>query len=117
MSARKSITTIKFRRKLEKRTNYKKRLGMLKSRKVRLVIRRSNKNIIAQLVQYNEAGDNVLATVHSVLLEKYGLKSRRGNIMEAYLVGLLIAKKAKKLNIKEAVLDIGLHSSTKGSRI
>jgi large subunit ribosomal protein L18 len=40
-----------------------------------------------------------------------------GNVPAAYLTGLLAGKKAKRLNVNEAILDIGLQNSTKGSRI
>ncbi|MBU0536679.1 MAG: 50S ribosomal protein L18, partial [Nanoarchaeota archaeon] len=50
-------------------------------------------------------------------LKKYGLKTSGGNVPVAYLVGLLAGKKAIKQGIKFAVADIGLHPSTKGSRV
>mgnify|MGYP001567946081 CR=1 FL=1 len=112
-----SIPTIPFRRKREQRTDYKKRMALLKSNSARLVIRRFNKNIVAQLVKYHDDGDNVLLTVHSSSLIKLGKKSVSGNCSESYLTGMLVAKKAKELKIEGAVVDIGLHTSTKGSRI
>ena len=112
-----SIPTIPFRRKREKRTNYKKRMALLKSNSVRLVVRRFNKNIVAQLVKYSDDGDHVLSTVHSSSLKKLGKKIVSGNCSESYLTGMLIAKKAKQLKVEGAVVDIGLHTSTKGSRI
>jgi large subunit ribosomal protein L18 len=111
---RKNKRTIPYRRRREGKTNYKKRLALLKSRKLRLVIRKFNKNIIAQIIEYHPEGDRVIASSHSNELEKYGWKFNKGNIPAAYLVGLLIGKKAKG---KEAILDLGLQSPVKGGRL
>jgi len=112
--ARKNKRTLNYRRRREGKTNYKKRLSLLKSRKLRLVIRKFNKNIIAQLIEYNPKGDIIIASANSKELKKYGWKFNRGNIPAAYLVGLLIGKKAKG---KEAILDIGIQTPINGGRI
>jgi len=39
------------------------------------------------------------------------------NTPAAYLTGVLIGKRANEKKIKEAVVDLGLYASTKGSRI
>src|SRR3989338_850450 len=109
--------TIPFRRKREGRTHYRKRLGLLESGLPRLVVRKSLKNIQAQIVEFTPQGDKVLASAHSAELKKMGWKTGAGNIPAAYLVGLLIGKKALHKSIKNAVLDIGLHPSVKGGRI
>ena len=64
--------TVRYRRKREGRTNYKKRLELLKGKKERLVIRRTNTQIIMQIVNYSENGDKVLLTVNSGELQKKG---------------------------------------------
>jgi len=112
--SRKSKKTIYYRRKREGKTNYKKRLALLKSGKLRLVIRKFNRNIIAQIIEYHPEGDKVIAGTHSNELKKYGWKLNNGNVPAAYLVGLLIGKKAKG---KEAILDLGLQSPVKGGRL
>ncbi len=108
--------TIQFRRKREQKTNYRKRIGLLKSGLPRLVVRKTLNNTSAQLVQYNKGGDKVLFTATAKELEKYGWKANKGNVVSAYLVGLLIGKKALG-KVKKAVLDTGLYPSVKGSRI
>lgn len=105
-----------FRRKLEGKTNYKKRLALLKSNKPRLVVRASLKNILAQIVNFNPDGDKIVVSAHTRELLKLGWKAPTGNIPSAYLVGCLIGKKALSKNIRQAVLDIGLRSSVKSSR-
>lgn len=106
-----------FKRKRLGKTNYRKRLRLLLANKPRLVIRKSLKNILAQIVEYDGKGDKVILSAHSSELKKYGGEGNKGNIPASYLVGLLIGNKAKKKNIKELVLDIGLQKSVKGSRI
>jgi len=108
---------VKFRRRREGKTNYRKRLKLLLSRKPRLVVRITNSKVIAQLVEYNPEGDRVVAAVDSSMLRSFGWKGDLNNTPAAYLTGLLIAKKALSKGISEAVLDIGLHSPTKGSRV
>jgi large subunit ribosomal protein L18 len=107
---------IKFKRRMERKTNYRKRLALLKSGKVRLVIRKSLSNISVQLVNFNPNGDQTVASAVSTELKKFGW-TKTGNIPAAYLTGLLAGKKAKEKNVKEAVLDLGIQTSTKGSRI
>lgn len=113
----KQIYTVPYRRKREGKTNYKKRLNLLKSQALRLVVRVSLKNIIAQLVAYHEKGDRVVCSAHSRELAKLGLAAGGGNVSAAYLVGLLIAKKAAERGISSAVLDMGLAPPVPGSRI
>lgn len=112
-----NIYTVQFRRKKEGKTNYRKRLKMLLSNKLRLVVRKSLKNISAQIIEHNPKGDRIIISAHSTELKKFGWKTSGGNIPSAYLVGFLIGKKAKEKGIEEAILDVGLNSSVKGSRI
>ncbi len=99
---------VPFRRRREGRTNYKKRLKLLLSKKPRLVVRRKNNQIICQVVEYHEDGDKVLASATSLELKKFGWKAHGGNVPAAYLTGLLCGKRALEKGVKEAVLDAGL---------
>lgn len=109
--------TVRYRRKREGRTNYKKRLELLKGKTERLVIRKTNTQILLQLVQYSEEGDKVLITVQSKELQKKGWKHSCKNIPAAYLAGMLAANKAKAKGINEAIIDLGLQSPIKGSKM
>lgn len=109
--------SVAFRRKRLGKTDYRKRLRLLLANKPRLVVRKSINNIIAQIVEYDGKGDNITASAHASELKKYGWNGSRGNIPAAYLTGLLVGSKAKKKNIRELVLDIGLQTSVKGSRV
>lgn len=106
--------TLKLKRKRNVKTNYRKRLILLKSKKPRLVIRKSLNNVILQLIQYHKDGDRIIVSAHSRELKKLGWPFHLGNIPSAYLTGYLLGKKSK---VKDAVLDLGLQRSVKGSII
>lgn len=109
--------TVKFRRKREGKTDYKKRVKLLLSNKKRIVVRRSLKNVYAAVVEFKEKGDHVIAGVNTKELRKLGWNYNGGNMPSAYLAGLLLGKKAKEKGVNEAVLDIGLYNPIKKSRI
>ena len=105
---------VAFRRRRENRTNYAKRLALVKSGLPRMVVRSSNKGITVQFVKFGEKSDSTLAGVESRALKKFGW-APRANVPTAYLTGLLAATLAKKKGVKEFVLDLGLASPVKGS--
>lgn len=109
--------SVPYKRKRAGITDYRQRLKMLQSRKPRLVVRKTSHSIIVQLVEYTAQGDHVITGVHSTELKKYGWLFAYRNLPSAYLAGILLAHKAKKKAVKEAIVDIGLQSSTKGSRL
>jgi len=96
-------------------TNYRKRVAMLKGGMKRLVVRRSNKTVTMQIIEYEEKGDKIVASANSRELKGMGWEPRC-NIPTAYLTGMLLAK---KINDKKSdfVLDIGLYRPVKGSVI
>ncbi|MGB9676410.1 MAG: 50S ribosomal protein L18 [Candidatus Bathyarchaeales archaeon] len=108
---------VPFRRRREGKTDYRKRKALIISGKPRLVVRTSLKNVTAQIVVAEPEGDKVLVSAHSRELEDFGWKAPRGNIPAAYLTGLLCGLKAKSKGVEEAILDIGLHSPSKGARV
>lgn len=113
--ATKKKHTVPYRRKLEGKTNYKKRLSQLMSGELRVIIRKSLKNIQIQIIDYDPDGDKVLLTVTTKELKKLDWNEPLGNIPSAYLVGLLAAKKAKEKKIEKGIIDLGLQRT--GSRI
>jgi large subunit ribosomal protein L18 len=108
---------VPFRRKRRGETDYRKRLRFLLSGKLRLVVRKSLSNMVAQVVEYDEKGDKVILTVNTTILDKYGWNINKGNLPSAYLLGLLLGNKAKKQGINDLVLDMCLNKSVKGSRV
>lgn len=105
--AHKSTFVVPFRRRKEGKTNYAKRIGMLRGGAPRFVARKTNKHIIAQFVEFEPAGDKTLVHVNSRQLESFGWKAGKKNLPAAYLTGLLAGVKAKKKNVGSAILDIG----------
>ena len=109
---------IKQRRRREGRTDYRKRLKLLKSRKIRIVLRKSIKNIRVQFIEYEESGDRILASAISTdLIKNYNWNYSTSTTPAAYLTGFLAAKKALDIGIKEGILDIGRIKPIKGSKI
>ncbi len=105
------------RRKRSGKTNYRKRLKLLISHKPRLVIRISLNNVTVQIFDFDAKGDKVLVSAHSSQLNELGWKSHKSNSPSAYLTGLLLGSRAIQKGIKDAILDIGLKTPTKGSKI
>lgn len=109
--------TVKRRRKQQK-TDYKARLGLLKSEKLRLIIRKSNKFVVMQIVESEIAQDRVLFSVNSRDLLKLGWpKEKEGSLKSlpaCYLTGIILGKKVKG---KEVVLDLGLQRNSHKGRI
>ncbi len=97
-----------LKRKSELRTDYALRLRLLKSKKPRLVVRKSLKNVLVQIVEYRPDGDKIIASAYTKELQKhYGWSHARRNIPAAYLTGYLLGLKAAQKKIKEAIADFG----------
>jgi large subunit ribosomal protein L18 len=113
------MRTIRQRR-LKKKTDYKLRLGLLKSGTPRLVIRKTNRYMIVQIVESDIAKDKVVASVTSKdLLIKGWPKENAGSLKSlpaAYLTGYILAEKVKEPG-QELILDIGMHRNISQSRI
>ena len=108
---------MQFKRRMQGKTDYKKRLEMLKSGKPRLVVRKSLNYITAQIVQFDKTGDKTILSANSRQLKKIGWSFACDNLPAAYLTGLALGKQAVKNKINEAILDSGLYKSSKGNRI
>lgn len=109
--------TVLYRRKRQGKTDFKKRLNLLLSGKPRLVVRFTNKKIIAQLINFSGKGDRVLVGVDSSTLRKMGWDFSLKNIPASYLIGLFLGKRAINAGCKEAILDTGLRSPNNKGRI
>ena len=105
------------RRRREGLTDYRMRLKLAKSGLPRLVIRKTNRYIIVQVIKCKEGGDETILTVTSKKLLEYGWKGGLKNLPASYLTGLLAGIQAKKKGLKRAIVDIGLHKPIKGSRV
>ena len=106
------------RRRREGKTNYYKRYRILKSgQKVRAVVRKTNKYIVVQLIEFSPKGDVTHVGVSSKALFKFGWRGDPNNTSAAYLIGLLAGLMAKSRGIAYAVPDIGLHRPSRGARV
>src|SRR5208337_431834 len=109
-----AVIDLKFKRRRQGITNYKKRLALVKSGLDRVVVRQSSRRVLGQIVRYKEGGDEVIAVADSSELQKQCGWPGKSNRATAYLTGLLLARKS---NAKEGelVLDTGLSSPVKDS--
>lgn len=106
------------RRRREGKTDYHMRYEMIKSKKVRAVVRKTNKYIIVQFIYPTPLGDYTITSAHSrELVKLFGWKAGTKSTPAAYLTGLLAGLRARKLGIDYAIPDIGLHRPVKGSKV
>lgn len=114
------MKTIKSRRR-KAITNYSKRIELLKSERPRIVLRKSNKYVVAQYVTSKEAQDKILFEVSSRKLSKFGwpekAKNSIKNLSAFYLTGLLMGKEIQDKKIEEPILDLGMMRTIHKSNI
>ncbi len=108
------MRSIRDRRRAAK-TDYSKRMRLLKGGIPRLVVRRSNRGIRVQVIEYSASGDKTIASASSKELKAAGWEPR-SNIPTAYLTGFLLGGKVKGRGM-EFILDTGLYKPIKGSII
>ena len=108
------------KRRREYKTNYHKRLILLKGDFLRLVVRKTNRYVILQVVESKNAQDKILHAVNTKELLKLGWPEKNMGSLKSltavYLAGLLLGKKSKDLQ-KKIILDSGLIPNTKGSKV
>lgn len=142
----------KYKRRRQGKTDYyaRKRLvtqakNKYSAPKYRLVVRFTNRDIVAQIITSEISGDKVFCSAYSHELKRYGIKHGLTNWAAGYSTGLLIARRAlKKLKLDDQFqgveepdgeyklteaaeesgrrpfkcnLDVGLHRTSTGSRI
>lgn len=108
---------VPFRRRREKRTDYRYRRALIKSGLPRAVVRISNRHVRIQIANYDPAGDIIIASAFSGELRSAGWAGNCDNTPGAYLTGMLAGKRCLSAGIEEVIMDIGMHVSTKGSTI
>jgi len=100
------------RRRLEQKTDYGKRLKLLKAEKPRMVFRKTNAAVIAQYTLSEAAQDSISFGVTSKKLLKYGwpesFKGSLKSIPASYLTGYLVAKKIQKDGLETPIVDFGM---------
>jgi large subunit ribosomal protein L18 len=108
---------VPFRRRKEGKTDYYRRAKLVVSDRPRMVVRKTNRQVIIQLVSAAIEGDRTLVAASSGELRGYGFTGSMSGTPAAYLTGMLFAVKALNAEYQRAVLDIGLHRATPGSRV
>lgn len=111
---------LRFKRRRDGETDYRRRMKLLRGETPRAVVRISNTQTICQLVEFNPDGDIVIASVNGkALVDKYSWPedASRKSIPASYLTGFALAKDAISSGHESAILDIGLSASSKGSRV
>ncbi len=100
------------RRKLEGKTDYGKRLKLLKSNSPRLIFRKTNRYIIAQYVTSRQAQDKIEIGITSKKLKGFGwpenFEGSLKSIPAAYLTGLLMGREINKKGLKTPIVDFGM---------
>lgn len=108
---------VAFRRRREGKTDYSARFNLANLEKPRLVVRISNANVIVQVIKIKLDGDETIVSAHSNELRNMGWLASKKNISAAYLTAYLCGKKALNNGVESAILDIGLKSPIKGSKV
>jgi large subunit ribosomal protein L18 len=109
---------VPYRRRGEGKTDYKARKALVLSKIPRFIVRGSLKHMTVQIAEAQPDGDRVIISANSrELIKTYGWKGSCSNLPSAYLAGFLCGLRAARKGVKKAILDIGLFSPTKGSRI
>ena len=100
------------RRRRENKTDYGKRIKLLKGGVPRIVFRKSNRYIIAQYVTSRQAQDKVKFGVSSKDLISYSWpKENQGSLKSipaAYLTGFLMGKKITTKALETPIIDFGM---------
>jgi large subunit ribosomal protein L5e len=142
---------VKFRRRREGRTDYYARRRLVvqdknkyNTPKYRLIVRFTNKDIVAQIAYARIEGDVIVCAAYSHELPRYGVKVGLTNYAAAYCTGLLLARRLLQkfkldtiyqgctqvtggvFNVEDvddgpgafrAFLDVGLARTTTGARV
>jgi large subunit ribosomal protein L18 len=100
------------KRRVKNKTDYLKRLKLLKSSKPRVVFRKTNKYIVSQYIVSKAAQDEIVTEANSKKLLTLGwpeefegsLKSIPASYLTGYLMGTLI----KKEKMETPIVDFGM---------
>ncbi len=101
-----------LKRRRKAKTDYSKRIKLLKSELPRIVFRRTNRYCIAQYVISKEAKDKIEFGLSTKHLKKYGWpENAKGSLKSmpaTYLLGLLIGKEILKRKLEKPITDFGM---------
>lgn len=100
------------RRVIRRITNYRKRFGLLKSGFKRIVLRKTNRYLIVQLINFNSTGDLIQNHLNSKMYSslKIGFK----NILVSYIMGIKLGLLLQNVPENSLIFDIGQRRPLKG---
>ena len=108
------------RRRNEGKTDYGKRLKLLKGESPRIIFRKTDRYIIVQYVESREAQDKVVIGLNSGDLIKHGwpenAKGSLKSLPASYLTGFLMGKRIIREKLKTPIVDFGMHRMIHKSR-
>ena len=109
------------RRRQENKTDYGKRLLLLRGSMPRLVFRKTNKYVIAEYVTSQNAQDKIdLGTTSKSLIEYGWPKENSGSLKSTpatYLTGFLFGKEIMEKKLQTPILDIGMTRNIHKSKV
>ena len=109
------------RRRNENKTDYKRRINLLKSQAPRVVFRKSNRYVIAQYTISNEAQDKVVIGVTSKVLMEHGwpqdMAGSLKSLPASYLTGFFLGKEIAKQKLETPIIDIGMIRNVNKSKV
>ena len=110
---------LRFKRRRNGKTDYRRRLRMLRGGAPRAIVRVSNTQVVCQLAQFDPEGDRFVASVCGNNLATYGWPAGAStkSIPACYVAGFALGKAALSAGHDSAILDIGLAASSPGNRI
>jgi large subunit ribosomal protein L18 len=101
------------KRRQEGKTDYLKRIKLLKSENPRAVFRKTNKYILSQYVTSKNAQDKVVLGFSSKDLFEYGwpkeFSGSLKSIPASYLTGFLMGKSLQKEKLSTPIVDFGMY--------
>ncbi|MEX0919981.1 MAG: 50S ribosomal protein L18 [Candidatus Pacearchaeota archaeon] len=108
------------RRRSEGKTNYLRRIKLLKSGSPRVVFRKTNRYIISQYITSKEAKDKIEYGITSKDLFNHGwpkkLEGSLKSLPASYLTGFLMGKEIQKKKSDTPVADLGMTRIIKGNK-
>ena len=110
---------LRFKRRRNGKTDYRRRLRMLRGGAPRAIVRVSNTQVVCQLAQFDSDGDRIVASVSGRNLATHGWPAGAStkSVPACYVTGYALGKSALSAGHDSAILDIGLAASSPGNRI
>ena len=103
---------VQKRRRREFKTDYLKRIKLLKSETPRVVFRKTNRFLTAQYVTSSEAKDKIEFGISSRKLKDFGwskeFEGSLKSVTASYLLGLLVGKEIISKKLETPIMDFGM---------